>query len=85
MNRQLEHLPKNPLCQQDPCMKNWYSDAWMHEAIKTRQATDQRAHNPHQELTMYLSLPLEEADNIVAWWGVSNLIMTCLSATWIVH
>jgi hypothetical protein len=30
-------------------------------------------------------LPLEEADNIVAWWGVSNLIMTCLSATWIVH
>jgi hypothetical protein len=81
MNRQLEHLPKNPLCQQDPCMKIWYSDVWMHEAIKTHQATDQCAHNPHQELTMYLSLTLEEADNIVAWWGVSNLIMTCLSAT----
>jgi hypothetical protein len=46
----------------------------MHKAIKTRQATDQHAHNPRQELTLYLSLPLEEADNIVAWWGVSNLI-----------
>lgn len=53
----------------------------MREAIKTRQAADQRAHNPHQELTMYLSSPLEQADNIVAWWGVSNLIMTCLFAT----
>jgi hypothetical protein len=40
-----------------PLLENWYSDAWMHEAIKAHQAADQLACNPHQELTLYLSLP----------------------------
>jgi hypothetical protein len=56
-----------------PSHENRYGGAWMREAIKARQAADQLAHNPRQELAMYLSSPLEEADDIVAWWGVSNV------------
>ncbi|KAG2034611.1 ribonuclease H-like domain-containing protein [Suillus americanus] len=56
---------KEPAPPTRPLHENQYSDAWMREAIKTHQAADQCAHNPHQELTMYLSLPLEEADNIL--------------------
>jgi hypothetical protein len=44
----------------------------MRNAIMARQAADQRAHDPHQELTSYLTSPLEETDDVVAWWGVST-------------
>ncbi|KAG1843079.1 ribonuclease H-like domain-containing protein [Suillus tomentosus] len=56
-----------------PSLENQYGDAWMREAIKARQAADQLAHNPRQELTVYLSSPLEEANDVVAWWGLHSL------------
>ncbi|KAG1800074.1 uncharacterized protein BJ212DRAFT_1488077 [Suillus subaureus] len=55
-----------------PSHKNQYGDDWMHKAIKTCQEMDYLTHNPQQELNMYLSLPLEETDDIVAWWGVGR-------------
>ncbi|KAG1816122.1 uncharacterized protein BJ212DRAFT_1299943 [Suillus subaureus] len=46
-----------------------YGDNWMCEAIRTHQTSGHLTHNPWQELNMYLSSPLEETDDIVAWWG----------------
>jgi hypothetical protein len=66
--------PASAAPQTRPLLENQYSDTWMCEAIKACQAADQLVHNPHQELTLYLSLPLEEVNDIVAWWGVSSLI-----------
>jgi hypothetical protein len=31
-----------------------------------------RGADPHQELSAYLTSPLEETDDVVAWWGVSQ-------------
>ena len=44
----------------------------MQEAIKSRLANDVVSRNPRQELQDYLATPLEEVDNVVAWWGVSE-------------
>jgi hypothetical protein len=52
-------------------VRKHYGDDWMCEAIRTRKTSDHLTHNPRQELNMYLSSPLEETDDIVAWWGVS--------------
>ncbi|KAG2028810.1 hypothetical protein BDR03DRAFT_882625, partial [Suillus americanus] len=50
-------------------VRKHYGDNWMREAIRTRKTSDHLTHNPRQELNMYLSSPLEETDDIVAWWG----------------
>ncbi|KAG2031016.1 ribonuclease H-like domain-containing protein [Suillus americanus] len=50
-----------------------YGDDWMCEAIRTHKTSDHLTHNPHQELNMCLSSPLEETDDIVAWWGLHLL------------
>lgn len=50
-----------------------YGDDWMREAIRMRKTSDHLTHNPRQELNMYLSSPLEETDDIVAWWGLHSL------------
>jgi hypothetical protein len=47
-----------------------YGQSWMRDAVTARQAADNRTHDPLQELSSYLTSPLEETDNIVAWWGV---------------
>jgi hypothetical protein len=44
----------------------------MREAIKFRLASDVVSHSPCQELQDYLATPLEEVDDVVAWWGVSE-------------
>ena len=44
----------------------------MREAIKSCLVSDIVSHNPRQELQDYLATPLEEVDNVVAWWGVSE-------------
>ena len=49
-----------------------YGHSWMHETIKSRLASDVVSRNPRQELQDYLTAPLEEVDDVVAWWGVSN-------------
>lgn len=43
----------------------------MQAAVMARQAAERAAINPRRELRMYLEAPLEQVDNIVAWWGVS--------------
>jgi hypothetical protein len=48
-----------------------YGESWMRDAVIARQASDNRMRDPLQELSSYLTSPLEETDNIVAWWGVS--------------
>ncbi|KAG1805105.1 uncharacterized protein HD556DRAFT_1437268 [Suillus plorans] len=54
-------------------VRKHYGDDWMCEAIRTRKTSDHLTHNPRQELNMYLSSPLEETDDIVAWWGLHSL------------
>ena len=44
----------------------------MQEAIKSCLVSDVVSCNPHQELQDYLATPLEEVDNVVAWWSVSE-------------
>lgn len=48
-----------------------YGHSWMRDAVKTRVANDTANRRPHQELDEYLAAPLEDVENIVAWWGVS--------------
>jgi hypothetical protein len=48
-----------------------YGESWMRDAVIACQASDNCMRDPLQELSSYLTSPLEETDNIVAWWGVS--------------
>jgi hypothetical protein len=48
-----------------------YGHSWMRDAVKTRVANDTANRRPRQELDDYLAAPLEDVENIVAWWGVS--------------
>ena len=48
-----------------------YGQAWMRASMKSRQQADQATRSPRDELQMYLSSPLEEVDDVIAWWGVS--------------
>ena len=41
----------------------------MHNAIKSRLATDTASWAPCQGLIDYLASPLEDVNDIVAWWG----------------
>jgi hypothetical protein len=48
-----------------------YGHSWMRDAVKTRVTNDTANRRPRQELDDYLAAPLEDVENIVAWWGVS--------------
>lgn len=48
-----------------------YRHSWMCDAIKSCVARNAVGHSPHQELKDYLEAPLEDVDDVVAWWGVS--------------
>lgn len=48
-----------------------YRHAYMRAAIKSHQASDSANQDHHQELIAYLSAPVEEVEDVVAWWGVS--------------
>jgi hypothetical protein len=47
-----------------------YGHSWMHDAIKSRVASDAVGRSPRQELKDYLAAPLEDVDDVIAWWGV---------------
>jgi hypothetical protein len=51
-----------------------YGHSWMRNAIKARVSHDATHQWPHQELEDYLAAPLEDVENVVAWWGVSSLL-----------
>ena len=55
-----------------------YGHSWMRNAVKSRLATDAAKRAPRQELIDYLATPLEEVDDIVAWWGVRIRVQTFL-------
>jgi hypothetical protein len=42
----------------------------MRDAIKSHLTNDAASKRPRQELEDYLAAPLEDVDNVVAWWGV---------------
>ena len=46
----------------------------MRNAIKSRLATDAARRDPRQELLDYLAAPLEDIDDVVAWWGVRTIL-----------
>ncbi|KAG2354069.1 hypothetical protein BDR07DRAFT_637171 [Suillus spraguei] len=50
-----------------------YGHSWMRSAILSRQSSERTIDNPHQELNMYLTSPLEEVGDVVHWWGVRNI------------
>jgi hAT family C-terminal dimerisation region len=50
----------------------------MHAAVKSRQDADRAKRSPQEELNAYLTSPLENVENIVAWWGVSTVISCSL-------
>jgi len=43
----------------------------MRAAVDARRAVDRAKVRPRDELQMYLAAPLEQTENVVAWWGVS--------------
>ncbi|KAG2351849.1 ribonuclease H-like domain-containing protein [Suillus spraguei] len=45
-----------------------YGHSWMRSAILSHQSSEQTIDNPHQELDMYLTSPLEEVGDVVCWW-----------------
>jgi hypothetical protein len=49
-----------------------YGHAWMHALVKEQKAQEISNTNPHEELLCYLNAPLEDVENVVAWWGVSH-------------
>jgi len=47
-----------------------YGHSWMRDAIKSRVASDAVGRSARQELQDYLTTPLEDVEDVVAWWGV---------------
>jgi len=55
-----------------------YGQSWMREAIKSHLASDTMSCSSCQELSEYLSAPLEDVEDVVAWWEVSPHFLTVL-------
>ena len=47
----------------------------MRHAVRSRQEADRATSVPRDELKCYLKSPLEEVDDVVAWWGVSQKLI----------
>jgi hypothetical protein len=47
-----------------------YGFSFMQAAVMARQAADRAGTSAREELRMYLDAPLEQVDDVVAWWGV---------------
>jgi hypothetical protein len=46
----------------------------MRASVRSRQEAERVSSGPRDELKRYLESPLEEVNNVVAWWGVSTYI-----------
>ena len=44
----------------------------MRAAVRFRHDAKREGSEPHDELKRYIESPLEDVDNVVAWWGVSD-------------
>ena len=49
-----------------------YGYSWMCTSVHSRQEAELVGSNPRDELKRYLDSPLEEVNDVVAWWGVSR-------------
>ena len=50
-----------------------YGYSWMRAAVRSRQDAERTNSEPRDELRRYTESPLEDVNNVVAWWGVSGL------------
>lgn len=57
-----------------------YGHNWMRNSVKSRIVNDTATRRPRQELEDYLDAPLEDVDNVVAWWGVCLIVLFVLLA-----
>jgi hypothetical protein len=55
-----------------------YGHNWMRSSVKSRVVNDATTRRPRQELEDYLDAPLEDVNNVVAWWGVRLVILFVL-------
>ena len=44
----------------------------MRAAVRFRHDSEFTGSEPRDELKRYIESPLEDLDNVVAWWGVSD-------------
>ena len=49
-----------------------YGYRWMRAAVRSRQDTERTSSEPRDKLKRYIESPLEDVNNVVAWWGVSD-------------
>ena len=47
----------------------------MRAAVRFRHDTERSVSEPRDELKRYIESPLEDIENVVAWWGVSNCLL----------
>ena len=48
-----------------------YGYSWMCASVRSCQEAERVGSGPRDELKRYLDSPLEEVNDVVAWWGVS--------------
>jgi hypothetical protein len=48
----------------------------MRAAVQFRHDAERTSSEPRDELKRYMESPLEDVGNVIAWWGVSNLMFT---------
>jgi hypothetical protein len=61
--------------------KPQYGSTWMRATVKARQDADRAKTGPREELKIYLNSPLENVENVIAWWGVGfeNVLLLLMS------
>ena len=56
-----------------------YGYSYMRAAVQSRQVTERSSANPRNELEKYINGALEDVENVVAWWGVSDQLLIHVS------
>ena len=51
-----------------------YGSSWMRAAVRFRHDAERSVSEPCDELKQYIESPLEDVENVVTWWGVSDHI-----------
>ena len=51
----------------------------MWAAVRFCHDAEHSVSEPHDELKQYIGSPLEDVENVVVWWGVSNCLLHNLS------
>ena len=51
-----------------------YGSSWMRAVVWFRHDAEHSVLEPRDELKWYIESPLEDVENVVTWWGVSDHI-----------